>query len=217
MAQNSIFAFDNGTGMDIPEKVDVYPVSILLGSSVADVKANVPSTAKIFCVFTKLQDDYGFVVKTEEHAERLRKILTFGKIRYTVGVQPSSMWYTDAGINLIVSSTCKLRADQIAMIISAMCGITAEDGTAVKKNTSEMYMIVNIRNSKIIYRTTKYTEAVKVCDRNPCCIVLKRGSDQIVYKSMYGKVTVPSSSETQMSKYRAKVIDQHKFNIGNIF
>lgn len=214
--RTSIYAFDNNTGMDIPTKVDVYPVEILLGTNVNEVKSGVLPGAKIFCVFTKLQD-YGFVVPTKELADKLQNILTFGKIRYEIGVKDTSMWYSDnASINLLISSSCKLRADQISMIISSMIGLTSEDGSSLQKEIPEMYIIVNTRNSRVIHRTLQYTEAVKLCDKNPCTMIVQRSDNRVIYKSMYGKVNIPTTNETQMSKYKSRLLNQHTFNIGNI-
>jgi hypothetical protein len=208
-----IYIFDNNTGVDLPNKVDVYPVEILLGSNVSEIKGSVPSSAKIFCVFTHLKD-CDFVVSNAEDANRLKDILDFGKLDYTIGVKPTSMWYSSAKINLIISDSVNINQNQIAMIISSMIGITNIDGTINKTTIAkEMYLIFNIRNSKVLFRTPKYTEAVKICDQNPCCVIKQKSNGEIIYKSMYGRVSIPTKSETQISKYKARMHQQNLFNI----
>lgn len=207
-----IYMFDNNTGIEMPEKIDVYPVEILLGSSIAEIKDSIPNTAKIFCVFTHLKD-CDFIVSNSTNANRLKEIFDFGNFDYVIGVKESSMWYSNASINMIISDSVTLKPEQLGVVIKSLIGITNVDGS--KNNStqiSEMYIVYNTRNSKILTRTPKYTEAVKVCDQNPCCAIKKKSNGEIIYRSLYGKVSIPTSSETQISKYKARV-EKHGFRL----
>lgn len=200
-----IYMFDNNTGIELPDKIDVYPVEILLGSSIAEVKSSIPNTAKLFCVFTHLKD-CDFVVSNSTNANRLKEIFDFGEMDYTIGIKETSMWYSNASINVIISDTVTLKPEQLSVVFKSLIGITNTDGSKNTSNTpTEMYIIYNTRNSRIITRTPKYAEAIKVCDQNPCCVIKRKSDGEIIYKSMYGKVSIPSSSETQISKYKARL------------
>lgn len=201
----SIYMFDNNTGIELPDKIDVYPVEILLGSSVGEIKSSIDSSAKIFCVFTHLKD-CDFIVSNSKDADRLKEILDFGGFNYTIGVKESSMWYSsNANINIIVSDSVHMNISQISVLVKSLIGITNTDGTKNKVEQVEMYIIYNTRNSRIINRTPKYTEAIRICDQNPCCVIKKKSTGEIIYTSLYGKVSIPSNSERQISKYKARI------------
>ncbi len=200
-----IYMYDNNTGIELPDKIDVYPVEILLGSSIGDIKSSIDSSAKIFCVFTHLKD-CDFVVSNSKDAEKLKEILDFGGFDYTIGVKESSMWYSDkADTNIIISDSVHINPAQISVLVKSLIGITNVDGTKAKTEQVEMYIIYNTRNSRIINRTPRYSEAIKICDQNPCCVIKKKSTGEIIYKSLYGKVSIPSKSETQISKYKARI------------
>lgn len=201
----SIYMFDNNTGIELPDKIDVYPVEILLGSSIGEIKSSIDLSAKIFCVFTHLKD-CDFIVSNSKDADRLKEILDFGGFNYTIGVKESSMWYSsNANINIIISDSVHMNTSQISVLVKSLIGITNTDGTKNKVEQVEMYIIYNTRNSRIINRTPKYTEAIRICDQNPCCVIKKKSTGEIIYTSLYGKVSIPSNSERQISKYKARI------------
>ena len=62
-----------------------------------------------------------------------------------------------------------------------------------------MYSVQNTRNGEIIIKTPNKEEAIKVCDKSPCCVIKTRDNN-IVYKSRFGKVDLATS--TRMLKAR---------------
>ena len=65
--------YNNYTNLILPNKIDVYPVSNLLGDTVEDIKSKIKS-CDLFCIFTHIQDA-DIVVPTDEDKDIIKMIL----------------------------------------------------------------------------------------------------------------------------------------------
>ena len=74
MKNIKIFAFDNHTGKDIPSKIDVFPVDLLLGNSISEIHSNI-TPCQMFCVFTDIIG-VDFVVRTKKRRIFSRLLLS---------------------------------------------------------------------------------------------------------------------------------------------
>ena len=209
-----IFAYDNNTGKDIPSKIDVFPVELLLGSSVSEIHSSI-TPCQMFCIFTAV-DGVDFVVKTEDERRILQAAVKFAKLTYKVEVRESSIWYSDkADINIIISNSVSMRARDMSTLLSIFLSEmkTFKKGVENKKK-KEVYIVCNVRSGSEILRTPNMDEAVAMCNKNPCCVVLNR-EEKVVYRSKYGKVAVPYNSKTHTARYKATHFKQNDgvFNI----
>lgn len=214
MKNIKIFAYDNNTGKDIPSKIDVYPVELLLGSSVSEIHSSI-TPCQMFCVFTNI-DGVDFVVKTEDEKRILQVAIKFAKLSYTVEARENSIWYSDkADTNIIISNSVSMRARDMSTLLSIFL---SEVKTFKKKEDAkkkgEIYIVCNTRNGNEILRTPNMDEAVAMCNKNPCCAVLNR-EEKIVYRSNFGKVAIPFNSRTHTARYKATHFKQNNgvFNI----
>jgi hypothetical protein len=165
--------------------------------------------SSMLCVFTKLKD-VDFIVSTEKDAEKLRGILNFGNYNYTVEAKKSSVWYTNkVDKNIIISDSVDFDANKISYLLAIYLNFINPDGTPVKK-AGELYIVKNTRNSKEICKTPKYEEAVSVCDKSPCTVIIKRSTQEIVYRSQYGRVPINYTLNNTRSKFKNKI----RLNIG---
>ena len=197
-----IYAYDNNTGKDIPAKIDVFPVELLLGSSVSEIhKAITP--CQMFCIFTSVEG-VDFVVRTEDEKRILQNTLKFAKLSYKVEARSDSIWYTDkADINIIISNSVSMRAKELSTLLSIfLSSVKTFKKKEENKKRSEIYIVCNSRNGNELLTTPNMDEAVALCDKNPCCVVLNR-EEKVVYNSSFGKVSVPYNSRTHTARYKA--------------
>ncbi len=205
-----IYMFDNNTGREIPEKINTQKVDLLLGSTVTDIHNSIINKSSMLCVFTKL-NDADFIVPTEKDAEKLRNILDFGSYNYNVEVRKSSIWYTNkVDKNIIISDNVKLEVNKLSYLLAIYLNFINPDGSSVKK-PGELYIVKNTRNSNEICKTPRYEEAISVCDKSPCTVVIKRSTQEVVYKSQYGKVPITYTLNNTKSKFKNKI--GIKFNV----
>ena len=203
-----IFAYDNNTGKDIPSKIDVYPVELLLRNSISEIHSSI-STCQMFCIFTAV-DGVDFVVRTEDERRILQSAVKFAKLPYKVEVRENSIWYSEkADINIIISNSVRMRARDMSTLLSIFLSEmkTFKQGVDAKKR-KEVYIVCNMRSGTEILRTPNMNEAVSTCDQNPCCAVLNR-EEKVVYKSKYGKVAIPYNSRTHTARYKATHFKQN--------
>lgn len=214
MKNIKIFAFDNHTGKDIPSKIDVFPVDLLLGNSISEIHSNI-TPCQMFCVFTDIIG-VDFVVRTKEEKNILQAAIKFAKLPYTVEARENSIWYSDkADINVIISNSVNMGARDMSTLLSIFL---SEVKTFRKKEDAkkkgEIYIVCNTRNGNELLRTPNMDEAVAMCNKNPCCAVLNR-EEKVVYRSNFGKVAVPFNSRTHTARYKATHFKQNNgvFNI----
>lgn len=187
-----ICIYDNGTGIDIPSKINTFPVEVMLGTTIKEVH-NSAGNCQLFGVFTHLPNN-DFVVPTEEDKKLLQKVLKFGGKDYKVDCKPDSMWYNSLAYkNIIISDSVHLSKDDLSILIM----MYIDEINMLKKEKaskpSTMYIVKNTRNSNEIIRTPNYSEATAICDKSPCTVIVNRDGD-ILYKSRFGRVAVSTSS-----------------------
>ena len=49
---NKIYFYNHNTSINIPEKIDKFPVSVLTGDSIGKVLDQIADRSLVFCVFT---------------------------------------------------------------------------------------------------------------------------------------------------------------------
>lgn len=199
-----IYMFDNNTGRELPDKVDTRKVEVLLGSIISDIHKLIENKSTMFCVFTHM-NDCDFAVPTAADAQKLKEILGFGNYNYKVINAPNSVWYTNkVDKNIIISDKVDLDKDKIAYLLAIYLNIIDKNGKTIPK-PSEMYIVKNTRNSNIIEKTPDYNAAVLVCDRSPCTIIIKRSTNEVIYKSKYGKVAVPYTQKNAGTRFKNRI------------
>lgn len=208
MKNIKIFAYDNHTGKDIPAKIDVYPVDLLLGDKISEIHASIVP-CQMFCIFTSV-DGVDFVVRSKEEKDILMSAIKFAKLSYNVEVRENSIWYSNkADINIIISNSVSLGARDMSTLLSIfLSGVKTYRKKEEVKKRNEIYIVCNMRSGTEILRTPLIDEAVKVCNKNPCCAVLNR-EEKVVYRSNFGKVAVPFNSRTHTARYKAEHFKQN--------
>lgn len=208
MKNIKIFAYDNHTGKDIPAKIDVYPVDLLLGDKMSEIHSSIVP-CQMFCVFTPI-DGTDFVVKTKEEKDILLSAIKFAKLSYAVDVRENSIWYSNkADTNIIISNSVSMSARDMSTLLSIYLSRvkTYKKKEEVKKR-NEIYIVCNMRSGTEIIRTPIMDEAIRMCNKNPCCAVLNR-EEKVVYRSNFGKVAVPYESRTHTARYKAEHFKQN--------
>ena len=199
-----IYMFDNNTGRELPDKVDTRKVEVLLGSIISDIHKLIENKSTMFCVFTHM-NDCDFAVPTAVDAQKLKEILGFGNYNYKVINAPNSVWYTNkVDKNIIISDKVDLDKDKLSYLLAIYLNIIDKNGKTIPK-PSEMYIVKNTRNSNIIEKTPDYNAAVLVCDRSPCTIIIKRSTNEVIYKSKYGKVAVPYTQKNAGTRFKNRI------------
>lgn len=182
MPNLNIYMFDNGTGREIPEKIDIYPVNLLLGNTISEVHNHV-NHCQLFCVFTPIAEA-DIVVPDEATAEFIRSILNLSQYNYNVVVKSSSIWYCkQADNNIIFSNTVTLSASELATILR----LYINDIRRKQPQVLKMYRVIHIRTQKLLSKTPNWYDAKVVCDKNPCTMIVDN-ENNVLYKSLYGKV-----------------------------
>ena len=201
---NNVVVYDNNTGRDLPTKIDVYNVDILLGNTISQVLDSIENSVKLFIVFTHLQD-IDFVVYSIEDKNYLEELLSFGKYEYTVEKKDKNIpWYSSKAEKcIIVSDSVTMDNKDLSNLLSLFI---ARDGSNEIVKQREMYIVSNYRNRKVLLRTPLYDEAVKRCDNEPCGVIVRRSDNIIIYRSKYGKVAIPYDKKDVERKPRKTVI-----------
>lgn len=199
-----IYAFDNFTGqINIPKKIGTFPVEVTTAATVSQLK-EIIDAAQLFFVYTKLPAKYDFVVKTEEEKRILQNALNYTKHKYNVACETESIWYFDRKVDhtVIIGDNVDIHGTDLGVLLSIfLSGIRDAESYAKKKR--EVYIVINKRSSVELLRTPLFDEAVNLCNKNPCCVVLNR-AEEVVYRSNYGKVAVPYNSKTHTARYKAE-------------
>lgn len=200
---NNVVVYDNNTGRDLPTKIDVYNVDILLGNTISQVIDNIQNNAKLFIIFTHLQG-IDFVVYSNEDKNYLEELLSFGKYNYTVEKKDTNIpWYTNKAEKcIIVSDSVTMDNKELSNLLSLFI---ARNSNVITKDR-EMYIVSNYRNRKVLLRTPIYDEAVKRCDNEPCGVIVRRSDNIIIYRSKFGKVAIPYNKEEVERKPRKTIV-----------
>lgn len=205
----NIYAFDNYTGrINIPKKVGTYVVDIITAGTITQIQELIKAS-QLFFVFTKLPEGVDFIVKTEDERRVLQSGINFTKRKYTVKAEPESVWYLDKKVDhtVLIGETVTLGATDLGVLLSIfLAGVKTTEESEKKKK--EIYIVCNRRNGKELLRTPQFDEAVNLCNKNPCCIVLNR-AEEVVYTSNYGKVAIPYNSKTHTARYKAEHFPQN--------
>jgi hypothetical protein len=208
---NNVVVYDNNTGRDLPTKIDVYNVDVLLGNTISQVIDSIENNVKLFIVFTHLQN-LDFVVYSNEDKEYLEELLSFGKYNYKVDKKDNSPWYTNKAEKcVIVSDSVTMDNKELSNLLSLF--IIKSNNTIQQK---EIYIVSNYRNRKALLKTPIYDEAVKRCDKEPCGVIVRRSDSVIIYRSKFGKVAIPYNKEDVERKPRKTVVrnaNRARFNI----
>jgi len=185
-----IYFYNNYTNLPLPNKIDVYPVSNLLGDTVEDIKSKI-NNADLFCVFTHIQDA-DIVVSNDEDKDIIQMILNRSGRKEIIDTRKDSIWYCDK------ADTCDFLAGDINSILYNFLMMTdALNERNIKP--VEMYAVQNTRNSEILIKTPNKEEAISVCDKHPCCVIKTRDGT-IIYTSRYGRTSLKSSIRRAKAK-----------------
>jgi len=205
-----IYVFDNNTGLEVPVKVNNKDVECLLGNSVSIIKSNIESDSDLFCVITPLQD-VDFVVKTELEMRALKKVLDFGKYSYRVDFKNESIWYSDNVVtNIIVSSKFGVCGEELGSILGLYINGYNEIRTiSTPKKKNDIYTVSSVRSGKQVIKTPNLDEAIRNCDQTPGTVVLNR-DEEVVYRTKWGKVSVPYTPENHTTRHNAKLRSLNK-------
>jgi len=200
-----IYMFDNQTGRNIPKSVDTVDVELLIGSKISDIHNSIEKGSRLFCVFTPL-NDVDIIVPSEYDAKILNDVLSFGKYNYKIEVKPSSIWYSNnADRNIIISDKVDLDENGISTMLRLYLDTVKKDKIASGEiHPIEMHSVFNIRSGKTLLKTPDYVEAKTICDKNPCCVIKNR-EGEIIYKSAYGRVSVPLTTKSASAALRNKI------------
>lgn len=197
MKHIKIFFYNNHTNFDIPKKINTYPVDVIFGNTMSEVKAII-NNCQLYVVYTHLAD-CDIAVPTQQDKDFIQGILNFTKRKEIVAVK-DSIWYSEnADRNIIISDTCDFLLADITAILTTYLHKVDEFN---KKNIKpvEMYSVQNTRNGEIIIKTPNKEEAIKVCDKSPCCVIRTRDNN-IVYKSRFGKVDLATSTRILKARH----------------
>lgn len=199
-----IYMFDNNTGIDMPEKIDTRKVEVLLGSVISDIHKLIENNSSMFCVFTHIKE-YDIVVPTVKELTKLKEILNFGGYNFRICNSPNSVWYTNkVKKNIIISDTIDLNKEKLSTLLAMYLNLIDNNGKSIPKS-SELYIIKNTRNSNIIDKTPDYQAAINICDTSPCTVIIKRSTNEIIYKSKYGRVSIPYTQKNTGAKFTNKI------------
>ena len=195
---NSLYLYDNNTGIDIPVKFgNRFEATVLLGKTLNDVKDQIEKKSIGFCVFTNITG-IDYIVPTVSDREYLSNILDSHLLPGNIEVKESSMWYSEnANKNIIINPTNKDESTIRTILIGYFGIIPAIEKNIVSKNVTEYsnitYSVVNTRNNKILIRGTRLDLLKSVCDKSPCACI-KDDKGNIVYRTKFSKVTIPTGN-----------------------
>lgn len=211
---NKIYIYNHGSKINPPSTVDIFPTEIISGKSIKELHDQILKNSNLFCVFTKLEDSNDIIVPLEENKLELEKILKILNIENkNIKVIKSSVYYTDkCKKNIIISDTANLLDNQLSSILlmyAELVNVSIDSAKVTKavsvnfKNTkSEMYRVVNTRTSKVLIKVPKLEDAKRICNQNPCCVVMD-SSKRVIHKSTFSKVPVPNKNTKTIVKSRS--------------
>ena len=194
-----IYMFDNHTGKEFPIKIGTTPVEGLLAPSISELHNLILKDSRMFCVYTTLKD-FDIVVPTLEDKTILEALSSFGKYNFRIKVESESIWYTKrVWKNIIISGDIDLETKEIATLLNLYISTCLEMQKSSEKKLKDIFIVKNIRNGKEIFRTPIRQEAIKICDQNPCNIIINR-EGELLYNSKFGRVTPNSKNHTKVYK-----------------
>lgn len=214
---NKLYYYDNNTGIDLPVKFgSKFEAIVLLGKTLNEVKDQIEKNALGFCVFTNnIQSD--FIVQNDPSKEYLENILDSHVLEGSIEVKKSTMWYSDnTSKNIIINAS--LDSNLIRTVILSYFNISSliEEKVVKTKNVtvyeSSSYSVYNTRTKKITIKGTRLDLLKSVCDKNPCCVI-KDHKGNIVYKSKFGKVTIPNGKPKSIDSVKESTM---KDNINGV-
>lgn len=201
-----IYMFDNHTGKEFPIKVGTTPVEGLLAPSISELHKLIDKDSRMFCAYTTIKD-YDIIVPTLQDKTILEALSSFGRYNFKIKVESESIWYTKkVWKNIILSGDIDLEARDISTLLNLFISTAKEVEKKTDDKPRDIYIVKNNRNGKEIVRTPDRQEAISVCDRNPCNIVINRDGD-LVYTSQFGRVTPNSKNHTKV--YKSKLVRNH--------
>ena len=187
-----IYMFDNNTGIDMPEKIDTRKVEVLLGSVISDIHKLIENNSSMFCVFTHIKE-YDIVVPTIKELTRLKEILNFGGYNFRICNSPNSIWYTNkVKKNIIISDTIDLNKEKLSTLLAMYLNLIDNNGKSIPKSSE-------------LDKTPDYQAAINICDTSPCTVIIKRSTNEIIYKSKYGRVSIPYTQKNTGAKFTNKI------------
>lgn len=200
MINSKIFIYDN-IGIDIPSKIGVYPVDVVFGNTISKIHESI-SPCKLFCIFTHIHGK-DIIVQDEKDKAVLRSVLKFGHLDYRVDVKDNSIWYSkNAERNIIFSDSVSITSDQLETLISMYISELIAKEKIENKYRNSVYFVRNTRNSEELIRTPNLEEAIRLCNSKPCTAVFTRDG-KIVYKTKFGRVAVPITTNGHVSKMKS--------------
>lgn len=146
-----------------------------------------------------------FVVPNESSREYLQGILEVGQLDFTISVQNSEIFTTKCKQCICINTNIDIDISMLKYIVTLYFGIMsskANESTVAEDNDivhiynvkEKNYRVKNVRNGNILYSSKRLELCQKMCDSNPCCIIIDE-NNTIVYKSKYGKVLTGKRSE----------------------
>lgn len=207
-----IYIYDNNIGIDLPNKIDEYQIELLFGTNISDIHNQIQNDAILFCVFTALPE-HDFIVQSVDECNNLQKILSFGKLSYNISIKDSSIWYPSNNIKtIIISNNVKISSNDICEIIKRYIQDSVDKKTKISNQSPKViYTVVNRRNSKILLKTPDKNEAIRVCNKNTCCIVIDDHS-YIIHRSNGSKAIIPKKSN-HLELYKSSRMNNNRFKI----
>lgn len=211
---NKIYFYNHNTSINIPEKIDKFPVSVLTGDSIGKVLDQIADRSLVFCVFTN-SIKYDFVVPSETEVsivEKMLKTVGYDMENITINVAPRSMWYSQkTKKNIIISGNIPFddKLQSFFLVYLDLLNLSIEDNTKPRVKTvnfvnkSSMYYIINTRTKKILMKTPRIEDAKKVCNENPCCVV-KTAKGEIIHRSTFSRVTIPNNKPKMVNNVMRK-------------
>ena len=194
---NSLYLYDNNTGIDIPVKYGNFEATVLLGKTLHEVKDQIGKKSIGFCVFTNITG-VDYIVPTVSDKEYLSNILDSHLLNGNIEVKESSMWYSNnANKNIIINPSNKDESVIRTILIGYFGIIPNIEKKIISKNVTEYstitYSVVNTRNNKILLKGTRLDLLKSVCDKSPCtCIKDDKGN--IIYKTKFSKAAIPTGN-----------------------
>ena len=194
---NSLYLYDNNTGIDIPVKYGNFEATVLLGKTLHEVKDQIGKKSIGFCVFTNITG-VDYIVPTVSDKEYLSNILDSHLLNGNIEVKESSMWYSNnANKNIIINPSNKDESVIRTILIGYFGIIPNIEKKIISKNVTEYstitYSVVNTRNNKILLKGTRLDLLKSVCDKSPCACI-KDDKGNIIYKTKFSKAAIPTGN-----------------------
>ena len=194
---NSLYLYDNNTGIDIPVKFGNFEATVLLGKTLNELKDQISKKSIGFCVFTNITG-VDYIVPTVSDKEYLSNILDSHLLSGNIEVKESSMWYSNnANKNIIINPSNKDESTIRTILIGYFGIISNTQKSITAKNVTEYstitYSMINTRNNKILLKGTRLDLLKSVCDKSPCASIID-DKGNIVYRTKFAKATIPTGN-----------------------